>query len=110
MIGYTEQHLMNSDMRGRGMTIQTTAGFGSQPEPPETRHQHLGGVNMFGKKEEEQRFYIKSSENVPSLGRIIVLVDRETGVNYLQTWVGSGSGITPLLDRDGQVVVEEKLS
>lgn len=57
---------------------------------------------MFGKKnEEDQRFYIKSSEDVPTLGRIIVLVDCETGVNYLQTWVGSGSGITPLLDSNG---------
>ncbi|MEZ0481630.1 DUF6440 family protein [Planococcus sp. SSTMD024] len=65
---------------------------------------------MFGKKnEQDQRFYIKSSEDVPTLGRIIVLVDRETGVNYLQTWVGSGSGITPLLDSNGQVVVEEGL-
>ena len=63
---------------------------------------------MFGKKnEEDQRFYIKSSEDIPTLGRIIVLVDRETGVNYLQTWVGSGSGITPLLDANGQVVVEQ---
>ncbi|MDE4085366.1 DUF6440 family protein [Planococcus maritimus] len=63
---------------------------------------------MFGKKnDEDQRFYIKSSEDVPTLGRIIVLVDRETGVNYLQTWVGSGSGITPLLDANGQVVVED---
>ncbi|MDN5710648.1 MAG: DUF6440 family protein [Planococcus sp. (in: firmicutes)] len=66
---------------------------------------------MFGKNDEEQqRFYIKSSENVPSLGRYVVLVDRETGVNYLQSWVGGGSGITPLLDRNGQVVVEENLS
>ncbi|WP_341962517.1 DUF6440 family protein [Planococcus maritimus] len=59
------------------------------------------------KDEEEQRFYIKSSENVASLGRYVVLVDRETGVNYLQSWVGGGSGITPLLDRNGQVVVEK---
>lgn len=63
---------------------------------------------MFGKKsEEDQRFYIKSSEDIPTLGRVIILVDRETGVNYLQTWVGSGSGITPLLDSNGQVVVEQ---
>ncbi|MDQ0427432.1 hypothetical protein QOZ98_000257 [Planomicrobium stackebrandtii] len=63
---------------------------------------------MFGnKKEEDQRFYIKSSENVPTLGRIVILVDRFTGVNYLQSWVGSGSGITPLLDKNGQVVVDE---
>lgn len=65
---------------------------------------------MFGNKEKEeenQRFYIKSSENVPSLGRIVILVDRYTGVNYIQTWVGAGSGITPLVGKNGQVVVEE---
>lgn len=64
---------------------------------------------MFGNKNEaEKRFYIKSSENVSSLGRIIVLVDRNTGVNYLQTWVGTGIAITPLLDGNGQVVVEKQ--
>lgn len=59
------------------------------------------------KKQEDQRFYIKSSEDVPKLGRIIILVDRYTGVNYLQSWVGAGSGITPLVDKNGRVIVEE---
>ena len=34
-----------------------------------------------------------------------VIVDRETGVNYLWIKSGYGSGITPLLDSNGQPVV-----
>ena len=34
-----------------------------------------------------------------------VLVDRETGVNYLYASSGYGGGITPLLNRDGTPVV-----
>lgn len=63
---------------------------------------------MFGNKnKKDQRFYVKSIDDVPSFGRIMILVDRNTGVNYLQSMVGTGSGITPLLDKNGQVVVEE---
>ena len=35
----------------------------------------------------------------------IVLVDRETGINYLFTQSGYAGGLTPLLDRDGKPVV-----
>ena len=35
----------------------------------------------------------------------IVLVDRETGVNYLFVHMGSAGGLTPLLDSDGKPVV-----
>ncbi len=34
-----------------------------------------------------------------------VLVDRETGVNYLYAASGYGGGITPLLNRDGTPVI-----
>lgn len=63
---------------------------------------------MFGNKKEEidKRFYVKSADDI-SLGRMTILVDRHTGVNYLHSWVGAGSGITPLLDRDGDVVIDE---
>lgn len=62
---------------------------------------------MFGReKKESTRFYIKSVENIPKLGRMTVIVDRETGVNYIHSWVGTGSGITPLLDANGEVVVD----
>ncbi len=33
-----------------------------------------------------------------------VLVDTETGVNYLVLKSGYGLGITPILDKDGKVV------
>ena len=35
----------------------------------------------------------------------IVLVDKETGVNYLFTHMGYAGGLTPLLDADGRPVV-----
>lgn len=59
------------------------------------------------KKKKDNRFYTKHDESLPNLGKITIVVDRETGVNYVQTWIGAGGGITPLLDRDGNVVVEE---
>lgn len=66
---------------------------------------------MFGRKKEEKkeesRFYIKAKENLLTLGQITIFVDRETGVNYVHTWVGTGSGITPLLDENGEVIVDK---
>ena len=35
----------------------------------------------------------------------IVLVDRETGVNYLFVHMGYAGGLTPLLDAEGKPVV-----
>ena len=35
----------------------------------------------------------------------VVIVDKETGVNYLFVVRGYGAGLTPLLDKDGKVVV-----
>lgn len=53
------------------------------------------------------RFQVKLTEQLPELGQITILVDTATGVNYIQTWIGTGGGITPLLDANGDVVVEE---
>ncbi len=38
-------------------------------------------------------------------GRKVVLVDRETGVNYLFMASGYAGGLTPLLDAGGKPVV-----
>ncbi len=63
---------------------------------------------MFGnKKKKDNRFYVKSEENLPSLGKITILVDTKTGVNYIHSWVGTGSGITPLLDEHGEIIVDK---
>lgn len=34
-----------------------------------------------------------------------ILVDKETGVNYLFIASGFGGGLTPLLDKDGKPIV-----
>ena len=34
-----------------------------------------------------------------------ILVDKETGVNYLLWTTGYAGGVTPLLDSDGKVVI-----
>ena len=61
---------------------------------------------MFQKKEKEERFAVKSKEAFQG-GDLAVLVDKQTGVNYL-SFVGlSGSTITPLLDRDGRPLVDK---
>ncbi|MCT4777367.1 MULTISPECIES: DUF6440 family protein [Exiguobacterium] len=67
---------------------------------------------LFKKKTTEEaagtkRFQVKLTEQLPELGQITILVDTATGVNYIQTWVGTGGGITPLFDANGDVVVEE---
>ena len=36
---------------------------------------------------------------------IQILVDKETGVNYLLTWYSQGVGLTPLLDKYGKPVI-----
>ena len=46
---------------------------------------------------EEQSFY---------LGTLMVVVDTATGVNYLVTYGSGASGITPLLDANGNVVID----
>ncbi|MCJ0966841.1 DUF6440 family protein [Mammaliicoccus sciuri] len=66
---------------------------------------------MFGNKDNDSkdnnRFFVKSVDNVKGLGRISILVDRETGVSYINAWVGTGSGLTPLLDENGKPVIDK---
>lgn len=39
------------------------------------------------------------------MGSTIILVDKETGVNYLFTSSGYAGGLTVLLDKDGKPVI-----
>ena len=50
----------------------------------------------------KERFARVHSEN---MGSKQILVDRETGVNYLFVQNGYGAGLTPLLGRDGKPVI-----
>ena len=56
-------------------------------------------------EKKEKRFvkvYSQSGFSAPSMQ---ILVDRETGVNYVYAASGYSGGITPLLNRDGTPVV-----
>ncbi len=48
----------------------------------------------------DKRFIVEHKEGMLSGTKIIV--DRETGVNYLFAWDGQAGGITVLLDKDGK--------
>ena len=54
-------------------------------------------------KKKNDRFKVKYDQGVVQNYQIVV--DTETGVNYLIVNNGSGAGITPLLERDGRVIV-----
>ncbi len=43
-----------------------------------------------------------------AVNRMKIIRDRETGVNYLWSALGSGGSMTPLLDAEGNVVVTEE--
>lgn len=62
---------------------------------------------MFGTKnnDDDRRFEIVYSQNEKIAGMIRILRDRETGVCYLNTWIGAAGSVTPLLDAEGRVVV-----
>lgn len=51
----------------------------------------------------DTRFIRIYSQGVNNLTEI--WVDKETGVNYLYHMKGYSGGLTPLLDKDGKVVV-----
>ena len=61
---------------------------------------------MFDKKEKKpKRFIVKESQDI-GLGAVQIIVDTVTGVNYLNTIGASMNGITPLLDKNGNVVID----
>lgn len=57
------------------------------------------------KKEERFEVVYKDGSEMKNSGVRQIIVDKETGVNYLAWKAGYGAGITPLLDSDGKVIV-----
>ena len=57
------------------------------------------------KKEERFEVAYKDGSDMKNSGIRQIIVDKETGVNYLAWKAGYGAGITPLLDSDGKVIV-----
>ena len=54
----------------------------------------------------EERFEIIEKEGFMEGARIIV--ETETGVQYLYVFSGYGGGVTPLLDRDGKPLIDKR--
>lgn len=57
------------------------------------------------KKEERFEVVFKDGSQLKDEGFRLILVDKETGVNYLCWKAGYGAGITPLLDSEGKIVI-----
>lgn len=58
-----------------------------------------------GKNDRFEKVYSQGTMNVME-----IWVDRETGVNYVFHASGYAGGMTPLLDRDGKLVVSPVLN
>lgn len=55
---------------------------------------------------ENARFIIKIAPGSGSMfSTTMILVDRETGVNYLFFQSANAGGLTPLLDREGRPII-----
>lgn len=59
---------------------------------------------MFEKK--EKRFKVKEGQSL-GMGTITIIVDTATGVNYLNTVSAGMGGLTPLLDKNENVVIDK---
>ena len=56
-------------------------------------------------KEERFEVTFRDGSQLKDEGVRQILVDKETGVNYLCWKSGYGAGVTPLLDSEGKVIV-----
>lgn len=62
---------------------------------------------MFGKDNYKRFVEIEKSGNISESYKVIV--DLETGVNYLNLVAGYGVALTPLLGSDGKVIVSSDI-
>lgn len=60
------------------------------------------------KKDERFEVIFRDGSQLREEGVRQILVDKQTGVNYLVWQCGYAGGITPLLDAEGKVVVTKK--
>lgn len=56
---------------------------------------------------DDKRFEVilKEGSSLSEAGQMMILVDRETGVNYLWVKTGYAGGLTPLLEADGRPII-----
>ena len=55
------------------------------------------------KKSDDKRFEVTYTQG--AINALQILVDKQTGVNYLFCQAGYGAGLTALLDKDGKPVI-----
>ena len=55
----------------------------------------------------KDRFEVKERNTWGLMTEASVIIDKETGVNYLFVHRGYGGGLTPLLDAEGKPIVTE---
>jgi len=53
----------------------------------------------------DKRFTIDERNGIGFAASAVVIVDNETGVNYLFVNSGYAGGLTPLLDAKGEVII-----
>ena len=53
----------------------------------------------------DKRFEFKQPQKENWMTDALVIVDKETGVNYLMVRSGYGAGLTPLIDAEGKPIV-----
>ena len=64
-------------------------------------------VKEMAKKENRFEVVLKEGSQMKEDGLRQILVDTETGVNYLVWHSGYAGGITPLLDPEGKVIITD---
>ena len=55
----------------------------------------------------DKRFEFKNPEKSGFMTDSVIIVDKETGVNYLMVRSGYGAGLTPLIDTDGKPIISK---
>lgn len=65
---------------------------------------------MMRREKKEKRFDEELIQTSQQGGLINIWVDSKTGVHYLYVWSVQGTGITPLLNEKGEVIVEKPTS
>lgn len=56
----------------------------------------------------KDRFDIQEREGVSFATEALIIVDKETGVNYLYVHRGYGGGLTPLIDANGKPIITKE--
>jgi hypothetical protein len=56
----------------------------------------------------DKRFEFKKAEREGLMTDALIIVDKETGVNYLFVRSGYGAGLTPLIDAEGKPIVTKE--